>query len=207
MRETDHLTRKLAEQLALLRGLCDLYDSKTPAAALSIATCLRVLLHDSSVTGRGGSHALLPQMGILGDVRFCDTSTHLDPRNLIPMHNGLVVFEVTGGVGGRYIPRCSGNAEYDNDRVRFPEWWSMLVLRDHSGREWTRKQLILTVTNKEGGAHLDPTRPEKIRALEDENSMGMVFVGPTGEQPFLNNPIPPSVRQIAREVLLTLDAG
>ena len=198
-RERPHLERKLNEQLELLQKLGEMYDIVSPIAALPLATCVRVLLHQTTT-----SHAVLQQLGVLSSLRFRDTSWHGIPGNLLA-HNGLVVMEMTSGVGGRYVPRLAVTAEQGNPDLSFGRWWNDMVLKDAPGTTWTRKSLILEVANKEGGAHLDPSQPASIRALEHENSMGWVFNDAEGERPFANNPLAPSVRQIAREVELTLE--
>ncbi len=181
-----------------------MYDTISPVAALPIATCLRVLLHDTATSGTGTSHALLQQLGLLDSLQFRDTSLHIDPRNLIRAHNGLVVMRIVAGVGGSYAPRFQAQAEQANPDLSFRNWWSTVVLRDHSDHRWTRKDLVLAMANKEGGAHLDPAQPESIHALEERNSMGWIYIDADGERPFQSSPLAPSIRQLARETILTL---
>lgn len=198
-RDRPHLERKLVEQLDLLRHLGVMFDTVSVAASLPIATCLRVLLHN-----RQTSHALVHQLGLESKLKFRDTALQIDPRNLIITHNGLVLYQVEAGVGGRYVPRCAvGGSFFTNADLPFGQWWAMVVLRDAQGHEWTRRKLVLDLANKEGGAHLDPRQPEAIRELEQNNSMGFVYVDDRGEQPFMNGPLGPSVRQIAHEVEAT----
>ena len=63
------LESRLSEQRSLLEHLGRLYDDTTPAAALPLATCLRVLLHHTD-----RSHALLHQLGELDGTMFVDTA-------------------------------------------------------------------------------------------------------------------------------------
>lgn len=200
-RALPELEAKLAEQLVLLKEVGRLYDEVTPAAALPLATCLRVLLHDTAK-----SHALLEQVGALTSTLFADTAMPIDPRNLLPAHNGLVVLQVQRGSGGSYVPRCVADAAWDNPPLRFSTWWSAVVLRDAQRRTWVRRDVVLALANKEGGAHLDPSQPEEIKALERENSMGWVYIEGDEQSPFLNSPLPATVRQIAHEVLVTLQS-
>jgi hypothetical protein len=198
-RDRPQIEAKLQEQVELLHQLGIMYDTVSPVAALPLATCLRVILHNT-----GSSHAILHQLGLELQLYFRDTSMHVDPANMLPAHNGLVVMELTAGVGARYVPRLKGQGEIENMDLPFAQWWEAMVLRDNDGRTWTRRKLVLELANKEGGAHLDRRQPESIKALEHENSMGWSFVSSDGNRPFENGPMAPSVRQIAREVELTL---
>jgi hypothetical protein len=59
----------------------------------------------------------------------------------------------------------------------FSEWWSerVYVLNDLA---ITRKQLVLTAANKDGGAHVDPDLPENYERLAD----GLWILAVAGDQ-------------------------
>jgi hypothetical protein len=88
--------------------------------------------------------------------------------------------------------------------VSFDEWWSRPVLLDVNNAEFSRKDLVLALTNKDGGAHIDRLN-EKTYALVHSNSAGFTRLG--GDKA-LGEPIPTpiyaSVRTVAEELLLTL---
>lgn len=68
---------------------------------------------------------------------------------------------------------------------------------------FSRADLILTVSNKEGGAHIDPDIPEEWYGLTRENSMGWErFWGPIVIS--AGSPVPASVRQISYELRETI---
>ena len=134
---------------------------------------------------------------------------HINPANLLPMHNGLVVMKMAAGVGSSWAPRLEvglSPGPANNPTLKFDRWWRrMVVVRDARRATWTRERLVLDLANKEGGAHYDPTRPEDLKALEDDNSMGWTHSDPIvgSDQPMLNGPLLPSVRQIAFELQLS----
>lgn len=200
-REQEELEEKLTAQLTLLDHLGRLYDDVTTAAALPLATSLRVILHNT-----GSSHALLALLGELETTDFLDTSLRPDARNLLPTHNGLVVMKVATS-GAMYEPRLAAEANQRNPPQPFAAWWSAMVIRDASSRTWTRRSAVLALANKEGGAHIDPRQPASIKALEAENSMGWTFTHGGDSSQFTNGPLAPTVRQIAYEVLQTLTGG
>jgi len=67
-----------------------------------------------------------------------------------------------------------------------------------------RRDLILAVANKDGGAHVDPVLDEKYANLSRGNSLAWRYRGPRGDIP-LEGPEKAAVRQIAHEVLKTLN--
>lgn len=80
-------------------------------------------------------------------------------------------------------------------------------------RSWTRKELVLQLANQEGGAHVDPNLNEDYEALarrnhlgwhmESRDESGLITIGAT---PFEGDAVAISVRQIAYELLTTLES-
>jgi hypothetical protein len=195
------LERKLADQQELLDMCGTAYDAGRRVAAYPLAVSIRVMVHQTPA-----SHSLLTLLGLQDTMTFADTAWHMDPRNLLPAHPGLSVIEATMGVGSSWVPRHSADADQVNPAVKFAEWWNAVILRDTTGRTWTRRRIVLELANKEGGAHVDPSQPVDLRALEDDNSMGWTHSDPIvgDQQSMLNGPLLPSVRQIAYELQLSV---
>lgn len=199
-RDRPDLIRKLQDQVKLLHVLGEVFDSGQRVVAYPLAIVIRVLVHDTA-----SSHALLAQLGELRKMPFLDTSLPIDPRNQLPSHGGLVLMRMTSGTGIEWAPRCEvpppqvpRAAPRD---VPFRSWWDTGNTRDSEGTLWSRRRMIISVANKEGGAHIDPAQPVDIRAIEEENSMGWAYSDPiVSDQPVSNGPLMPSVRQIAYEL-------
>jgi len=99
--------------------------------------------------------------------------------------------------GGPRLPRGS--------RVPFDEWWTNPVIKDAAGTEFSRRALVLALSNKEGGAHVDPVANADYEALAKNNSLGwMVEIGDGGPIPMEQNPVFPSMRQISYEAVESL---
>jgi hypothetical protein len=81
----------------------------------------------------------------------------------------------------------------------------MAVIEDSAGRHFSRRDLVLAVANKDGGAHVDPQLDDSYVALSRMNSIGFAWIGPNGVSEPLDSPVPASVRQIAYEVAQTLE--
>jgi hypothetical protein len=201
-RQLPDLQRKLREQVDLLAALGALFDDGRWVAALPIAVSVRVLVHQTAKSG-----ALLQQLGTLGSLRFVDTAEHINPKNLLPT-TGLTMMRMTAGVGADWAAPLDNLAPSRvHPRIPFRTWWTTAVINDRAGNQWSRRDLVLHLANKEGGAHVDPLAPdEALRALEHDNSLGWTFTDPiVGEGvPMRNGPIPPSVRQIGHELHATL---
>lgn len=92
-----------------------------------------------------------------------------------------------------------------NKKRSFDNWWARLIIyEDNKSNTFTRKDLVLVVANKEGGAHVDPYLDQAYADLSRFNSLGWKLFVYGEEKDFNNTLILPSIRQIAHEVLKTL---
>lgn len=195
------LMEHLAESRSFLERSAAAYDDGYEAEAKRLAVTLRTLLH---TTNR--SHGLLDQLGLVGTLRFVDTAAPINPNNLVPTP-GLLVMELTGGSGGRYVPPLAMlSPEREKPPVPFHGWWHGPVMKE-PGRTWSRREFVLTLANKEGGAHVDPALDDDYDRLVRRNALGFVYVENDTEADFTGSPVAASVRQIAYEVLATLDSA
>lgn len=198
-RDRPNLLNKLREQRDVLRALGQIFDAGNRVIGYPLSTTVRVLVHNTRT-----SHALLEQTGDLSSMPFLDTSLPIDPKNLLS-HGGLVVMQMTTGRGASWVPRVAVPGPpvpgAEPRLVPFGTWWTQDVMKDHNGKLWSRARMVLAIANKEGGAHIDPTQPVDLRAIEEENSMGWHYHDPlVGNQPMSNGPLMPSIRQIAHEL-------
>jgi hypothetical protein len=203
-RQRPELEDSLRQQLELLNLHSDHYDSGKHVVALPMATEIRVLLHDT-----GTSHSVCELLGIKSSVLFRDTAQPIDPRNLAS-NPGLVLMRIAAGVGADWVPPLRmerpGGKRPD---LPFSAWWNTPITKDQNGSTWSRKDFVLYLSNKRGGAHVDPIiSDEAIEALENDNTLGWTYHdGFLAESTLMSGPILPSVRQIAFEVLETLQSA
>jgi len=207
-RDRPQLLEHLHEQIAYLDASAASFDSGAEAEAKRIAVSLRVLLHDTDT-----SHSLLHLLGVKERMKFVDTAEHVSPRNLLLATGGLVMMQalVGGGVPGNasYIPPLD-NGPLSPLRIRppseFSPWWNNDIARVSSGALWSRKQFVLVMANKEGGAHVDPNVHGEYESLAKKNGLGYIS-GVSGDmKPLDGNVVAASVRQIAYEVQKTFEA-
>lgn len=193
------LLREMGEHIDLLRRSCETFDEGTEHVGKFIALSLRTLLNQ-----HGRNRSLLDQVGLRGAMRFMDTAGDLNPRNLAT-DNLLCAMHLTTTPGEtKYIPNFS-DTPFPPRQLRFAPWWSNPVIKDNKKRRFSRMQLVLDVAGMDAG-HVDPELEEAYMALSRENSLGWV-IGSGGEHRPFPSPVMPSIRQIAHEVLVSLEAA
>lgn len=210
-RDAENLRTLFDEQMAFLRSSAEAYDRGFEAEAKRLAVTLRTLVHDTP-----RSHGLLSQLGIKERLRWTNSALPINPANLLPT-NGLGIVHMRAGDGrteARYVPAFDhfpeGRAQ---PPVPFDVWWSTDVTKDERGNLFSRRDFVLTVANKEGGAHVDPRLNAAYQHLTEGNSLGVRVVDGADEaaerleagKAAEGNAALVSVRQIAWEVLKTLD--
>ncbi len=199
----DDLIEHLREQLAFLEASSGSYDAGFEGEAKRLGTVLRILVHDTE-----RSASVLKQLGVKEAIRYLDTSEPINPRNLLATP-GLVIMRMQSGIGGSYVAPLGDRPAALVPRAKmFTPWWTAPVTRDRAGRLFSRQDYALALSNKEGGAHVDPKLTSAYAELSRNNSLGWLYSDDRFPQgaPFDNNPALPSVRLIAYEIVLSLRA-
>ena len=78
---------------------------------------------------------------------------------------------VIPGGGGNAIAFFDDSPPGTSGYVKFTEYWSSTVL-DAGGQSFTREDLVKSVANQDGGAHVDPSLDEKYANLSRNDSFG-----------------------------------
>jgi hypothetical protein len=202
----DELINHLKDQINFLIASAISYDNGFEGEAKRLATVIRVLVHDTT-----NSNALLTQLNKM-NILFYDSAAPFHPDNLIPS-NSLTMNRLSINAGGNAEANYIAPLEYlsparnKDKKVGFNRWWNCnIVIKDNKGNLFPRKKLVLTIADKEGGAHVDPKLDQAYANLTRFNSLAWK-VYTKGEIKDMGNPVPPSIRQIAHEVLKTLKEG
>jgi len=195
----------LIEQYEFIKSSCETYDKGVEAEAKRLATHIRILVHDTS-----RSKSLLALMGIKDKIEFLSTASpepSLPVENLLPEARLVTIrsWAKNGDGGAKYEPILDEKIPGHPWRALiFKDWWYEIVIDDKKNK-FCRKDLVLEVANKDGGAHIAPELDEVYYKLTRENSMGWKFSNGKFEKNFENSPVLPSIRQIAFEMLKTLE--
>lgn len=221
----DELRAHIVEQMSFLEASAHLYDMGRTAEAKRLAVAIRVLFHTNrNRQGRVTSHGLVDQVMGLEQVRLLDTAGEADPFNLMPacLLTWMTMTVENGSVSAAYTAYLD---TYPRGRIeppqvlvaveaklghplaapgtvrRFDDWWTTAVVRDDTGHPFSRRDLVLALANKDGGAHVDPDTGDAYGRLSRSNSLGWVLSADAGDALPLSSPVPSAVRQIAFEVL------
>jgi hypothetical protein len=205
-RKPSEVVQALENQVRFLRSSCRGFDEGDEAEAQRLAATIRVLVHDLSDPKRSRSRSLLSQLGSRFNWRFADSAYPFSERNRL-IHHGLVGMRMSNSPPrATYIPKCLTKAEDTYPLVPFHEWWQQaVVFKDKKGRRFTRREIVLSIADQDGGTHLDEELDESYADLSRENSMGLRVTSGGKELPWSSNPVPPAVRQIAHEILTTIE--
>lgn len=198
--DNKELLGHLKEQLAFMQESAISYDRGFESEAKRLAVVIRVLVHDTSQ-----STSLLTLLGRKRQMLFYDSASKYDPRNLATS-NCLTRMKLSANEAEYDAPLDDPAPGRDKNRKRsFDNWWERLIIYgDNKNNAFTRKNLVLAVANKEGGAHVNPKLDQRYADLARFNSLGWKLFVHGEEKDFNNTPILPSIRQIAHEVLRTL---
>jgi len=196
----DELLAHLKDQIAFMIQSVISYDNGFEGEGKRLAVIIRVLVHDTLK-----STSLLTLLGEK-DAMFYDSAAVYDPRNLLTS-NCLTMVRLSTKEGAEYVAPLDNLSPSRNKdkRVGFDRWWNRnIIYKDNKENTFTRKDLVLNVANKEGGAHIDPKLDPSYADLARFNSLGWKVFMSGVEKDFNNTPVLPSIRQIAHEVLKTL---
>ena len=189
------LSNKLLEQLNFLETSAELYDRGNEKEAIRMAVTLRILLHDSK-----NSKSLLSQLG-KKSIQFYDTVWKREMFNINVPYCGLISVHMEQKKT-HYVATLDDVPEIR--RIDRDHWWNMIIFEDKDGNSISRKTLILTMADKDGGAHVDPAVNEEYLHLSTGESLTRKY-SVDGKIWFdVQGAALASVRQIAHEVLKTV---
>lgn len=208
-RTKDDLLEALKKQRKFLESSCATFDNGDEDEALRIAVVLRSLVHDTTK-----SQSLLKQLELKNQIKFIDSSLPIDPVHTylgggrwaatayVPP--GLIGVSISSRVAKFRAPLSLRDGA--KGFVLFSEWWTATCIPGHDKKRYSRKELVLTMANKEGGAHIDADIDMAYKEFASSN-LNMAHVVNEIETGFMNSAANASMRQIAWEMLPTLDQG
>jgi hypothetical protein len=202
----DELVIHLSDQISFLIDSAISFDNGFEGESKRLAAVIRILVHDTTK-----SSSLLTQLNKMKILFIDSANVFLDnpiPQDCLTMTR-LSKKEGETALDGDYI------APLDNrlpniklvKKIGFNRWWNQnIVVKDKNKNVFKRKDLILVVADKEGGAHVDPELDQAYVNLAKFNSLAWVIYTEDGKKD-MGNPIPPSIRQISHEIIRSLKDG
>lgn len=190
------LQEHLMDHLAFIESSAISFDNGFENEIKRLAVSIRVLVHDTSQST--SLMALLEQKNI----KYVDTSMPY-PENSKISHSGLVQVSLSAsGRASKPLPLLDDGPF--SRMVSFELWWNGIIFVDKDGNEFSRKDIVLSLANKDGGAHVDKKLDQKYINLRKNNSLGCFDGTADGKETPAAEQVPATMRQIAHEMLKTL---
>ncbi|TIL30046.1 hypothetical protein [Mesorhizobium sp.] len=186
------------EQMAALRTSAKAYDEGSKWEAKRLAACVYILVQD-----KGRAVSMFTQMGMKEHLEFVSSAGPLKPGNFAPEFPLAVL--VPSQSSAEYVPRCTWYSIMECRAFPFELWWEQPILQANN-EILTRKTLVLSLRDQDGGAHFDSSLDPIYRGFATEHKGGFFIVhaddGRREDMPL--GPHFASMRQIAWEIEATL---
>lgn len=159
----------LRKQLGFLERSCNAYDDGVHDEAIRIATIIRILIHQTSNSTSLLKHLNATTINLLSTVKKISENTiHA------PMTMSTVTFSSNGAV---QYPNL-GNSSY-KEQIPVSKWWDQVVIVNGSMR-LTRKKIVRSAADQDGGAHVDTNLNSEYEQLTEAGFSGRVFGNQNG---------------------------
>ena len=190
----------LLEQMDFLQASAERFDSGHEHEAKRMATVVRVLLYEK------GQTPLLREMNLREEVDWLSLGSAFEAGNLA-VTNSLVSMRMSFPAGASFESHATipGQPLPWAHWREFDSWWSgdPVIHNPQSGLSFSRRNLILMLANRDGGAHVGRlSKEEQVLASGQATSWAADFGH--GVVDVMDSPVPASVRTIAAEVIATI---
>lgn len=195
----------LSRAIENLQAVVSAYDQGFASATISMAVSIRTLFHQTK-NSKALLHQVLSLSGEdLATFPMISTKEADVPGRLLLFGDCIVAMEMNQN-GMRFVPLLDSQ---NSRTIPFSEWWNEKVIRDvRNGYEnpvkYSRKDIIITHADQEGGAHFDPVK-SNLHDLGSEQAAGWVYYNSDGNVVSEDqNQKAATIRQISYETLRSL---
>ncbi len=182
----------LARQLTFLRRSCEAYDAGAVDEAIRMATIIRVLIHNTKA-----STSLLKHLNAT-TINLLSTTEGATPNTV--MYWGLGTMQLGSGSCKYFASLGAGPIK---KLIPVSQWWDQVVFVLNPQTRLSRRKIILSAANQDGGAHVDANLSREYEALSVDGAVGHFTYG-LGSR-VINEPITDAhfvaIRQMAYELL------
>ena len=189
-----NLTEQLLRHLKFIEASCRAYDQGFVEEALRIAVSLRVLFHDTK-----NSTSLLAHLGgkssinLISTIGLGKTDQQLGNSTVYYIPAMITPSGVTPSLGRGFQSRV----------VAVDAWWNEIVMSQN--QRFSRKDVVLSSANQDGGAHVDITPNRKtVELKEGIGTFTKTVAGVTVTEELTDHHFP-MLRQFGYEVLNSPD--
>lgn len=199
----DRFKDQLRRQIKFLVNSCKIFDNGDWEESIRIATCIRVLIHDTSK-----STSLLNHLNAK-DIKLFSTSPQF-PENSDDGYQCYVAFNMGVIALGKnnfgYMPNLEDFKPGASIVLPVEQWWEQIVWILSPECKLSRKRLILSAANQDGGAHVDAELSQDYEYLTRYSAGTISFR--VGNHSFSRDVVKLhliSIRTIANEVVKSPD--
>jgi hypothetical protein len=182
----------LRRQLTFLARSCEAYDGGATDEAIRMATIIRVLVHNTKASTSLLKHLNATTINLL-------STTQGAPPDAV-MYFGLGTIQLGNG-GSKYFASLDLNST--ENLIPVSQWWDQIVFVLGPQTRLSRRKIVLSAANQDGGAHVDAKLSKEYEALSTDGVIGY-FTYTKGDKS-VQQPITEAhfvaIRQMAHEIL------
>jgi hypothetical protein len=146
--------QKLEEQINFIRSSCQAFDNGNKKEALRIATSIRVILHDTPQSTSILKHLNAKDINLF-TIHVEPPKPPEDMNGYMPIHAFSMGVINLGGTDFGYGPNLEDFSPGKSRVLPVDEWWNEIIWIISLKSGLTRKRLVLSAANQDGGAHVD----------------------------------------------------
>jgi hypothetical protein len=170
MNDASRFKERLGSHIGFLERSSELYDSGQEDESLRLATSMRLIFHDTNSSTSALSHLQLKGTQMLSSSRGHGNWQDYLAHEINLASSRPVVMKPL--LGDAFVA------------VPLADWWEGESIFVHNGTQSTRKRIILSLGNKDGGAHVDA----KLEAYYKVLCAGEYALGITGNMTYAGPP-------------------
>lgn len=195
----NRLVEKLQEQLRFIQRSCVAFDQGAEEEAIRIATSLRVIFHNTNA-----STSIISYLELSAKKMLSSSRGHGDWKDFLSHQLNLsspAPIRMRPLLGNQFI------------ELSIEDWWRNESVFVHNAQKYSRRKIILSAANKDGGAHVD----ENLEKYYEVLCAGEYAIGITGNLEYKGKPPFPQgitiyprnahlalIRQFAHETLTSV---
>jgi hypothetical protein len=167
---SERFSQKLQEQVGFLQRSCDAFDHGAEEEALRIATTLRVMFHETKT-----STSLVSHLGFKKKKMLSSARGHNDWQDYLK-----VQLDLSSEQPVKMLPMLG-------DRFRelaIDQWWGNETVFVHAKKKYSRRLIVLSAANRDGGTHVD----RKLDKYYEVLAAGEYAFGLKGDMTFDGKP-------------------
>jgi hypothetical protein len=178
-----------------LQVSCKSFDEGNRWEAMRLATTVYSLVND----GGRNSVSILTQLGLRASLRF-PSRANIIPGNFVA-DTPLVIFRISSQ-GPECLPLLNDPIGDETKPLQFQRWWDQTILKDGDRFDASRRSLVFSLRNQDGGAHVDSNLKDEayVRFSKLNFSTPRMISSNAGEIPF-SGIAEASMRHVASELL------